>query len=993
MILPGMPLNEQARVADLHTYHILDSGPDPLFDDVAELAAKICGVDYSIINLIDADRHWLKSVHGLEGLQEIPREIGFCSHVIVQDWFMEVPDLALDPRFCDNPFVTQPPHFRFYAGMPLINEKGHALGTLIVLETEPRQLTEWQREALNKLAEIVVALLESRKLENEKRQRDARFAMILDNSLDAYVTMEADGRIVEWNVQAEKIFGWSKEEALGQPVSQTIIPIHARSAHEEGLERFLATGEQVILNRRVEVTAIRKNGDEFPIELSITPIGTEHGWVFSASIRDITERQQMETVLRESEERFRTTFEQAAVGIAHVKLDWEVLAANRQFWKILGFSPGGHDSFNLMAGSHAEERGKSLEQAQQLLEGEVSTYSMEKRLLRRNRTAVWVNMTVSLCRDASSGAPQYFIVVIEDITQRKKIEESLHQAEEHFRLLVEGTEDYAILRLDAYGNVASWNPGAEKTLGYREDEIVGEHFSRFYTLEDSMSGLPQRKLSQAIREGRAENDRWHVRRDGSRFWGTGVINTLYDEAGNIQGFVKIMRDNTVHKLAQDRTCYLANHDTLTGLPNRACFSDRLHETIAHAQREMAGFALLMLDLDRFKSVNDSLGHDVGDLLLKEVAARLLGCVRETDTVARLGGDEFVVIQTTVMESADARILADKIVAELGKPYRLNGQVVHSGTSIGITLYPRDGRDAGQLLKNADLALYQAKDLGRHNYQFFDDSLQLKLLNRQKMEQGLYQALQNQELRLYYQPQINLDTWQVEGVEALLRWRNPELQMLGPNDFLQVAHESGLLIPIGQWALREACRQAKAWQEAGIPTFRIGVNFSVRQLEDARFLDMVREVLGETGLDPKCLEIEITDGQAIKDRDKVIGLMQALQGLNINIAADDFGAGLSSLNALKRYPIDTLKIHQTVIEHVPYNRQDAAIASSLIRLGQDLDIRIVAEGVETTDQLAFLAERGGVAAQGFLFSPPVSAKSLETLLLQGNWTRINSAQGA
>lgn len=797
---------------------------------------------------------------------------------------------------------------------------------------------------------------------------------ILESISDAFFSLDNDWRFTYLNARAEQLLERPRETLLGHNV------------WEEFPEAMGDTFER-------EYRKARDTRQAVEFETFFTPLATwfavtayPHPEGLSVYFDDITERKQLEAALTQSEEMFRSTFEQAAVGISYTSLDGTMQRVNRRCCDILGYSEEELKRLTYLDITHPDDRQLNQDRIRQMFAGEIDSFCIEKRFFHKNHQVVWVELTSTLKLHPVSQAPEGFIAIIQDITQRKQVEEKLRQAEEHFRLLVESTEDYAIIRLDKYGNIASWNPGAEKILGYREQEIVGQHFSRFYTAKDSMNGEPQRKLSRTIRDGRAENEHWQVRRDGSRFWSNGVINAIYDDNGNVQGFVKIMRDITERKMAEDRTLYLAHHDVLTGLPNRAHFSLQLPEILADARRDLTGVALLMLDLDRFKAVNDTLGHDVGDLLLKEVANRLLMSVRETDTVARLGGDEFIIIQTNVMDKADAATLAQKIVTELGRPYLLNGQEIQSGTSIGITLYPGDGQDVGQLLKNADLALYRAKDQGRHNYQFYAEEMQAAILARQRMERDLRHALENQEFSLVFQPQIDLATWQVSGVEALLRWHSPHLQLLAPDAFLDLAHEAGLIVPIGEWVLREACRQNRAWQDDGIPPFRMGVNFSAREVEDPQFTERIRRILAETRMDAAHLEVEITEGQLIKDREGTLTVLGELQKMNIGIAADDFGNGLTNLKTLKRFEVDKLKIDRTVIEHVAQNRHDAAIAAAIIKLGVALNVRVVAEGVETFEQLAFLQQEGCTHAQGFLFTPPVSARALAVLLREGKWAR-------
>jgi diguanylate cyclase (GGDEF)-like protein/PAS domain S-box-containing protein len=795
------------------------------------------------------------------------------------------------------------------------------------------------------------------------------------------------GRWQSVNDRFCQILGYTREELLSMAFSDITYP--------EDTESQLASLRRLVIGEcetySMEKRYVRKDGTLVWADWTGSVIRDSAGHPVRCIlvVEDISARKRAEEALLESEEQFRTIFENAAAGVAQVGLDGKWLRVNPALCRIVGYPRQELLRLSFQDITDPRDMDADLNQFKRLLAGEIPSYSMEKRYIRKNRTRVWVDLTVSLAR-GRDGKPKYAVSMIEDITRRKQAEQAMRRAEEHFRLLVEGTEDYAIIRLDPYGNIISWNPGAEKILGYREGEIIGQHFSVFYTPEDIERGEPQRKLSRAIREGRAEEDCWRTRRDGSRFWGSGVVSALYDEDGNVQGFVKIMRDMSEQRLNQERASYLANHDTLTGLPNRAYFSDRLHETIVHAQREETGMALLMLDLDRFKAVNDTLGHHIGDLLLKEVANRLQTCVRETDTVARLGGDEFVVIQTNVLQETDAAALAQKIVDALEEPYTLEGQEVHSGTSVGVTLYPQDGKDSQQLLKNVDLALYRAKDHGRHNYQLYTEDLHEVILDRQQMEQDLRRALANEEFSLYYQPQIDLDTWRICGVEALLRWRNPHLQMLAPAEFLDLAQETGLIVPIGEWVLREACRQNKAWQDAGVPPLRVGVNFCARQIHDARFVEMVKRVLAETGLSPMCLEMEISESQFTKDRETLHAILTELSEMNIRISSDDFGAALSNLNLLCQFPMDTLKIDRRVIEHVARSKEDRAMAAAVITLAQNLEVRVVAEGVETMEQLAFLKDKGCQAAQGFLFSPPVAARSLEVMLRAGTWSRMNPA---
>ncbi|MDB5761127.1 MAG: domain S-box protein [Herminiimonas sp.] len=575
--------------------------------------------------------------------------------------------------------------------------------------------------------------------------------------------------------------------------------------------------------------------------------------------------------------------------------------------------------------------------------------------------------------------------VFRDVTASKRAMHDLHNAEQHFKLLVEGTIDYAIFMLDADGYIVSWNPGAQRILGYEQSEVIGRHVSIFHTPEDIAKGEPFRKLKQTIEEGRAEEDSWRVRKDGQRFWSTGVLDALHDEHGRVRGFVKIMRDNTERRLAEENNYYLANHDSLTGLANRSRFMERLHESLMNADRDGTQVAVLLLDLDRFKMINDTLGHQIGDMLLKKVAHRLSRCVRETDTVARLGGDEFVIILTRLKDVSSVEVLAEKIVLEMARPYHINRQEIRSGTSLGIAIYRRDGNDPGDLLQKADLAMYRAKSSGRNHYRIFAPGMLTDAQTRRKQEDSLRHALKYQEFELSFQPQIDLDTLQLSGAEVLLRSKNRVLQAIPVSKVIALAEETGLIVPLGEWILQATCRQMKKWQKMGLPEFKVAVNFSPMHLLAPNFINTVRHTLTDTGLDPRYLELEVTEGLLVAASEANNHVMTSLKEIGISISVDDFGTGFSALSYLKHFPVDVLKLDESLVRNLPRDRDDVAIVSAIIKLALDLNIKVIAEGVETSDQLAYLKTTHCNAAQGFLFSPAVRAEKFEMLLLNQKWS--------
>ncbi len=444
----------------------------------------------------------------------------------------------------------------------------------------------------------------------------------------------------------------------------------------------------------------------------------------------------------------------------------------------------------------------------------------------------------------------------------------------------------------------------------------------------------------------------------------------------------ICRDISARKKAQEQLYFMAHHDQLTGLPNRLFFADRLHQAQALAKREKQQCGVLYLDLDRFKIINDTLGHGVGDLLLKEVALRLRSCVREVDTVARIGGDEFAIVLVNLRKIADIEQVAGKILKTLAKPVVAEDFELFTTTSIGISIFPSHAEHPEALLKKADAAMYQAKSLGRNNFQMYDPSMDFDSEKRMVLENSMRRALDRDEFRIVYQPKLNAETGQITALEALIRWEHPDLGTLPPSEFIALAEESGLIIPIGDWVLRRACEDNRKWQDQGLPKVCVAVNLSGYQLQKKSFADNVRQILEETGLPGEYLELEITETVIMQNPEYAVEALSKLRALGVHISIDDFGTGYSSLAYLKRFSVNTLKIDRTFVRDIEVNATDAAITTAIISMGSSLNLKIVAEGVETEGQLAFLREQHCEEVQGFLFSKPVSVGAVEALLING-----------
>ena len=436
------------------------------------------------------------------------------------------------------------------------------------------------------------------------------------------------------------------------------------------------------------------------------------------------------------------------------------------------------------------------------------------------------------------------------------------------------------------------------------------------------------------------------------------------------------------QMAQADLDHLAHHDVLTDLPNRILLNDRLAQAIALAHRQGKQLAVMFMDLDRFKHINDSLGHAVGDRLLQSVAQRLVGSVRHSDTVSRQGGDEFVLLLPNIEHAADVALSAQKMLMAIAFPHLIDRHDLHIGVSIGISIYPDDGQDAESLIKNADIAMYHAKESGRNNYKFFEPDMNARAVQRQSIEAGLRRALERQEFVLHYQPKINLLSGTIVGIEALVRWQHPQHGLLEPAQFVPIAEDSGLILPIGRWVLREACLQARAWQDAGLPPITVAVNTSALEFRAGDFLEYLRATLAESRLEPCYLELELTESVLMRDAASADSVLHALADLGVKLAVDDFGTGYSSLSYLRQFPIDSLKIDQSFVNQMTSNPDDAAIVSTVISMGKSLKQRVIAEGVETSEQYAFLLAQDCDEGQGFYFCHPMVAEALTTLLQTG-----------
>jgi polar amino acid transport system substrate-binding protein len=540
----------------------------------------------------------------------------------------------------------------------------------------------------------------------------------------------------------------------------------------------------------------------------------------------------------------------------------------------------------------------------------------------------------------------------------------------------------AVITTDEKGVVTFSNLKTQKLLGMYEDEIQGKEldvlFSKFCDSEGKVYRIP---IQEVVKNGLMVSLEGNISFDNSddKKLLAGTVAPIRNDSGTIIGTVIALKDITELKKKDEILYNMEYYDSLTGLPNKSLFSDRLNMALAQARRYKEMCAVIVLDLDNFKAINDTLGHSVGDVLLKQVAQKIKSILREVDTVARIGGDEFIILQPQIKKISDATRIADRILEKFQNPWVLKGKEYYITTSMGIGIYPNDGQDEQTIFKNADTALYRAKELGRNNYQLYAESMNAKVMQKLDMESNLRRAIEREEFVLFYQPQIDMRNGKIVGMEALLRWYRPEYGLVPPMEFIPLAEESGLIVPIGEWVIKTVFRQSKKWIDSGIGPQLIAVNLSARQFQQHDLVELIERFRRETQLRPELIELEITESTAMRDLEFTIDILNQLREIGIRIALDDFGIGYSSLNYLRQLPINTLKIDKSFVQEITTNPNAEAIANTVINLAHILNLTVVAEGIETKEQLCFLKNEGCDRAQGYLFSKPLPADEIEKML--------------
>lgn len=691
--------------------------------------------------------------------------------------------------------------------------------------------------------------------------------------------------------------------------------------------------------------------------------------------------------LFESEKKYSTIVENSNDGIVILQ-DGLLKYANSKMMEITQYTMGETIGKLFIDFISPKYKTQTVDRYKRRMAGEEVPNRYEIEIISGNGKTVPVEINASRIEYKGKLAD---LAIVRNITERKHAEKALRESEEKYSSLFQHSND-AIFLHDLNGTILDVNRKVLDQFQYTKSEILSLKIADLHP--DEAVHISKRAFKKVTENGFFNFEIDFKKKNGEIF--SAEVSSSLFKIGVKEVIQGIVRDITDRKRAVEQIAYMAYHDPLTNLPNRHLLKDRLQQTLASAKQYNRIVAILFLDLDNFKRINDTLGHDQGDKLLQNVADRLQGYIRNSDsiarlevkqgdtTIARLGGDEFTILLTEIKHIKDAVKVAQRILDLFNAPFAIESHEVFITTSIGISVYPDDGETVDTLLKHADTAMYHAKEQGRNNYQFYRETMNITIIERLDLENKLRKALDKREFVLHYQPQLDTKTKKIIAVEALIRWKHPDKGTMLPMTFIPAAEETGLIIPIGEWILRTACKQNKAWQQAGLPPIRVTVNISSVQFSQKSFVKMVGKVLKESGLDPHYLELELTETILMQTTDTAVTTLKALKSLGIRIAIDDFGTGYCSLNYLKSFPIDTLKIDQSFIRDLSINQEDKAIIHAIIALGHSLNLHVIAEGVETMQQLEYLSEKESDAVQGFLFSKPLPNDAFKQFFHKENY---------
>lgn len=809
------------------------------------------------------------------------------------------------------------------------------------------------------------------------RESEAKFRTLAETASDAIITIDESGTMQFVNAGTEKIFGRSADGMIGQNISM-LIPERFRDAHEAGLARYLQSNKRNIPWKSVEMPGLHADGSEIQLELSFAEYNKVGKRYFTSVIRDISERKANQEALMESEARFRDLFENANDLIYTHDLAGNFTSLNRAGERITGYPREEALTMNIAQVVAPSSLAAAREMtARKIAQDVATTYEID--IVAKDGRIVSLELSTRLIYE--KGKPGGVQGIGRDITERKRQADALRASEQRFRQLGEGIF-HQVWTADPTGRMDYANGRTMEYFNRTSVQQIGEEWHKVVHPDDLAESL--RRWQHSIQTGEIYVVEFRLKRhDGVYRWHKARATCGRDEAGNIVKWFGTNTDIDDQKQSEEKLNYFARHDPLTDLPNRGEFMNHLQQAIERTRANpMTRFAVLFLDLDRFKVINDSLGHLVGDQLLRQIAKRLEKNIRPGDVVARLGGDEFTILLNRTGGMDDITQVAERVQRNLSKAFRIEGYEVFTSASIGIIVSDDIMRQPEDFLRDADTAMYRAKEAGKARYEIFDREMHAQNLNQLELETDLRHAVDRGELELFYQPIVEIPGCAVREFEALIRWKHPRHGLVGPDRFVNTAEESGLIIPIGNWIIREACRQVAEWQKGSEEMLAVSVNLSAKQLMHPSLVDYVSSVLSEMNLTPGQLKIEVTESTVMEHSDTSLGVLLQLAELGISLSTDDFGTGYSSLSYLQRFPFKRLKIDRSFISQMGDSAKSSAIVKTIHMLGENLGLEVVAEGIETERQLDALMLFGCRYAQGYFFARPTDAEQIAVILREG-----------
>lgn len=1096
MSAPDCPADEAARMLALKRTSMLDTAPEERFDRLTRLTARLFNVQICLISLVDSNRQWFKSKVGLD-VCETGRDISFCGHAILRSEVFVVEDSTKDLRFASNPLVLGSPYIRFYAGAPVCEPSGKAIGTLCIIDTQPRTFSNDEKQVLSDLAELVeyeIARLDQDKLQQQlssgiqrttsilstlpdivfvvdrrfhflvcnehpdllkpqheilgrsihdvlpnelgiqlinnvkkafstddvinhhytfeklNKSFEARYKKINDDEVliiirntteqtianaemrrlsevakqttNGVVITDKNGFVVWINEAFTSISGYSISDMMGKRPGELLQGVDTDALTIQKMSEALAKSQGF----NVDVLNYSKEKKSYWVRIACSPLLDETGVLsgYIAIETNVTKEKQDEEIIRNSENLLRAVIDANSIGTWRLNLQDNQLIINDKWATLLGYEldelmPTSRSTWERL--THPDDLNYCAVEIQKHADGLIPLYEANIRMKHKSGEWLWINTRGRVSSRTADGKAEWLLGTHYDINDQIRAESSLDEKSKQMQAIVESMLD-GVISIDSKGIVLTFNQAAERIFGYASAEIIGRNIS-------ILMGSPHREhhdnyLSNYINRGISditgrirELDALH--KDGSTFpIELGVVEV--EVAGDIN-FIGIVRDITQRKKRDQEIHQLAFYDSLTQLPNRRLLLDRLQSAIAHSSRDNKFAALMFLDLDNFKNLNDSAGHDKGDLLLCQVAERLVNSVRKGDTVSRLGGDEFVVLVIDLSQDKETAAnqvesLAQKLITHLTREFELDGLTYNSSASIGVTMFNNADISKEELLKQADMAMYKAKEAGRNGVQFFDPKMQVAVSSRALIIHDLYEALNHKQFTLFYQKQVDKHA-KVIGVEVLLRWFHPKKGMISPAQFIPLTEETGLIVPISEWILHQACETLAKWEaNPATSELTVAVNISVVQFSKKDFVQKVLSALKSSGANPRLLKLELTETLLASNIPDVKSKMTELQQYGVTFSIDDFGTGYSSLSYLKQLPLNQLKIDQSFVRDILDSSNDKAIAQAIITLASSMGLEVIAEGVETEAQRELLLFMGCNTYQGYLFGKPCRLEELK-----------------